>query len=232
MARISTYTIDESVQATDKVLGSNAGGETKNFKIEDITTFLNTSGLLNLDGIVEQFIIQDIPLDRGKFKLPNGGNGIAFSNVTSLKVSIKNISDVDVTEFFNHLVGQGLKISRVDNISEFGHYAFVSAVKANPSDEFVTFTLSFLNGNSTLRQDKYYLFNLDNSGRTDKNFTSPNINFSAGVAKTIAHNLGKFPSVTTVDSAGSHIVGDIQHIDNNNFIITFKASFQGKVYVN
>jgi hypothetical protein len=232
MARISTYTIDESVQATDKVLGSNAGGETKNFKIEDITTFLNTSGLLNLDGIVEQFIIQDIPLDRGKFKLPNGGNGIAFSNVTSLKVSIKNISDVDVTEFFNHLVGQGLKISRVDNISEFGHYAFVSAIKANSSDEFVTFTLSFLNGNSTLRQDKYYLFNLDNSGRTDKNFTSPNINFSAGVAKTIAHNLGKFPSVTTVDSAGSHIVGDIQHIDNNNFIITFKASFQGKVYVN
>jgi hypothetical protein len=44
MARISTYTTDESVQATDKLLGSNAGGETKNFRVEDITTFLNTSG--------------------------------------------------------------------------------------------------------------------------------------------------------------------------------------------
>jgi len=232
MARISTYTIDESVQATDKVLGSNAGGETKNFRIEDITTFLNTSGLINLDGIVEQFIIQNIPLDRGKFKLPNGGNGINFSEITSLKVSTKNISNTDITEFFNHLVGQGLKISRVDNISEFGHYSFVSAVRANSSDDFVTFTLGFLNGNSTLRQDKYYLFNLDNSGRTDKTFARENINFTAGSGVTINHNLAKFPAVTTIDSGGSHIVGDINHVDNNNFTITFKASFQGSVYAN
>lgn len=232
MARISTYALDESVQATDKLLGSNAGGDTKNFKIEDITDFLNTSGSLNLNGVVEQFIIQDIPLERGKFKLPSGGNGINFSDITSLKVSTKNISDIDITEFFNHLVGQGLKISRVDNISEFGQYSFISATRANSSDNFLTFTLGFLSGNSTLRQDKYYLFNLDNSGRTDKNFATSNINFVANVAQTISHNLAKFPAVTTVDSAGSHIVGDIQHIDNNNFTITFKASFQGKVYVN
>jgi hypothetical protein len=232
MARISTYDLDESVQATDKLLGSNAGGATKNFKIEDITDFLNISGSINLNGVVKQFITQDIPLERGKFKLPTGGSGIAFSNVTSLKVSIKNINDIDVTEFYNHLVDQGLKISNVDNISEFGHYAFLSAVQADPADNFLTFNLSYLSGNGTLRDNKYYLFNLDNSGRTDKNFTSSNINFSAGVAKTITHSLGKFPSVTTVDSAGSHIVGDIQHIDNNNFTITFKASFQGKVYVN
>lgn len=232
MARISTYDLDESVQATDKLLGSNAGGATKNFKIEDITDFLNISGSINLNGVVKQFITQDIPLERGKFKLPTGGSGIAFSNVTSLKVSIKNINDIDVTEFYNHLVDQGLKISNVDNISEFGHYAFLSAVQADPADNFLTFNLSYLSGNGTLRDNKYYLFNLDNSGRTDKNFTSSNINFLAGVAKTITHSLGKFPSVTTVDSAGSHIVGDIQHIDNNNFTITFKASFQGKVYVN
>lgn len=232
MARISTYDLDESVQATDKLLGSNAGGATKNFKIEDITDFLNISGSINLNGVVKQFITQDIPLERGKFKLPTGGSGIAFSNVTSLKVSIKNINDIDVTEFYKHLVDQGLKISNVDNISEFGHYAFLSAVQADPADNFLTFNLSYLSGNGTLRDNKYYLFNLDNSGRTDKNFTSSNINFLAGVAKTITHSLGKFPSVTTVDSAGSHIVGDIQHIDNNNFTITFKASFQGKVYVN
>ena len=37
MARISTYDLDESVQATDKLLGSNAGGATTKFTIEDIT---------------------------------------------------------------------------------------------------------------------------------------------------------------------------------------------------
>ena len=46
------------------------------------------------------------------------------------------------------------------------------------------------------------------------------------------HNLNKFPSATTVDSAGSQVVGDIQHIDLNSFKITFKAAFQGKVYAN
>jgi len=232
MARISTYTTDESVQATDKLLGSNAGGETKNFRVEDITTFLNTSGTLNLDGVVEQFQIADIALTRGKFKLPSGGNGIAFSGITSLKVSTQSLANINVTEFFNHVVNQGLKISRVDNISEFGHYSFVSAIKADPSDDFATFSLSFISGNSTLREDKYYLFNLDNSTLTDKSFARENINFTAGTPVTISHNLAKFPAVTTIDSGGSHIVGDVQHTDNNNFKITFKASFQGSVYAN
>lgn len=232
MARISTYDLDESVQATDKLLGSNAGGATKNFKIEDITDFLNTSGLVNLNGVVEQFITQDIPLERGKFKLPTGGNGISFSNVTSLKVSLRNISNLDVTEFFNHLIGQGIKISRVDNINEFGQYILTSVTVEGEGDTFATFAFSYVTGNSTLRQDKYYLFNLDNSGRTDKTFARENINFTAGNAVTINHNLAKFPAVTTIDSGGSHIVGDINHVDNNNFTITFKASFQGSVYAN
>ncbi len=232
MARISTYINDESVQATDKLLGSNAGGETKNFRLGDITDFLNTSGLINLNGVVEQFIIQDISLTRGKFKLPNGGNGISFNNITSLKVSTKSIANVDISDFFDHLIGQGLKISNVSNLAQFGQFVLISVTKANEGDTFATFNLSFLGGSGSLIQDNFYLFNLDNTGRTDKNFVTPNINFTAGQSKTITHNLAKFPAVTTVDSAGSHIVGDVQHTDNNNFDITFKASFQGKVYVN
>jgi hypothetical protein len=233
MARISTYNLDNTVSKNDKVIGTDSSGNgTKNFKLENIVGFLNTSGLINLNGVVNKFTPQGGSLLSGHFKLPSGGTGVAFDSITSLKVSINNLDNLNMVEFYNHLVDQGLKISNVDNISEFGHYAFISAVQANPSDNFLTFNLGYLNGNGTLRDDKYYLFNLDNSGRTDKNFITSNINFIANSTQTIAHNLGKFPSVTTVDSAGSHIVGDIQHIDNNNFTITFKASFQGKVYVN
>ena len=232
MARITTYALDTTPDKNDKVIGSDAGGETRNFSFGGITNFLNTSGLINLDGIVNKFIPENTDLSSGFFKLPSGGTGIPFSAVTSLKVSINNLDNLNIIEFYNHLVGQGLKISNVDNISEFGHYAFVSAIQADPADNFLTFTVSYLGGNGSLRDNKYYLFNLDNSGRTDKNFVTSNINFVANVGQTIIHNLSKFPAVTTVDSAGSHIVGDIQHIDNNNFTITFKASFQGKVYVN
>jgi hypothetical protein len=232
MARITTYALDTTPDKNDKVIGSDAGGETRNFSFEGISNFFNTSGLINLNGVVNKFIPENTDLSSGFFKLPSGGTGIAFSSVTSLKVSINNLNNINILEFYNHLVGQGIKISNVDNINEFGQYVLVSATQANPSDTFVTFSLSFLNGNGILRDNKYYLFNLDNTGRTDKNFVTPNINFTAGVAHTVSHNLSKFPAVTTVDSAGSHIVGEVQHTNNNNFNITFKASFQGKVYVN
>jgi hypothetical protein len=49
---------------------------------------------------------------------------------------------------------------------------------------------------------------------------------------SIAHNLGKLPSVTVVDTAGSVVVGDISYTDNNNLIVTFNDSFSGEAYIN
>ena len=48
----------------------------------------------------------------------------------------------------------------------------------------------------------------------------------------INHNMGKFPSVTVVDSAGSVVIGAIEYIDINNLKITFNSSFGGKAYLN
>jgi hypothetical protein len=48
----------------------------------------------------------------------------------------------------------------------------------------------------------------------------------------INHNLGKFPSVTVVDSALSVITGDIKYIDENNIIISFSGGFSGRAYLN
>jgi hypothetical protein len=48
----------------------------------------------------------------------------------------------------------------------------------------------------------------------------------------IAHNLGRFPSVTVVDSAKSVITSDPQYLDNNNIRIVFSAPFSGYAYLN
>src|SRR5665213_1181258 len=48
----------------------------------------------------------------------------------------------------------------------------------------------------------------------------------------VAHNLGKFPSVTVVDSAGTQVMGAVVHIDANNLVINFSAGFSGKAYCN
>ncbi len=48
----------------------------------------------------------------------------------------------------------------------------------------------------------------------------------------IEHNLGRFPAVQVVDTAGSVVIGDIQYIDQDNITITFSAPFQGTAYLN
>ena len=48
----------------------------------------------------------------------------------------------------------------------------------------------------------------------------------------IAHNLGKFPNVTVVDSGNSVVVGEVEHITNNTLRVSFRASFSGKAYLN
>jgi hypothetical protein len=44
---------------------------------------------------------------------------------------------------------------------------------------------------------------------------------------TIVHNLGLFPSVTVVDSAGTLIEGDLAFPDMNTVTVTFSAAFSG-----
>lgn len=49
---------------------------------------------------------------------------------------------------------------------------------------------------------------------------------------TIAHNLGKKPSVTVVDSADEVVHGQIEYIDNNTVTLTFAGAFSGRAYFN
>lgn len=48
----------------------------------------------------------------------------------------------------------------------------------------------------------------------------------------INHNLGKYPSVSIVNSAGSVVVGDVVILDENNVEVSFSGSFSGIAYIN
>lgn len=49
---------------------------------------------------------------------------------------------------------------------------------------------------------------------------------------SITHSLGKFPSVTVIDSSGNTVLGDITYNNNNALTITFSAAFTGTAYLN
>jgi hypothetical protein len=48
----------------------------------------------------------------------------------------------------------------------------------------------------------------------------------------IAHNMNKYPAVTVVDSAENQVIGDLEYIDANRVMVTFKGAFKGKAYCN
>jgi len=229
MARISRYDFDNTVSKNDKIIGTDSGGSaTRNFKLEDIAGFLNTSSLINVNGqLVYKFKNATQPIS-GTFNLPLGGIG-TFSSQTALEFSHVNSNDQNIKEYINYFDGLFVMFTQTDNQNNFAQYSITSITE---STNYSTLNVSFREGNGSFIADKYYAMSFSPKGQTDKNYVSPNINFSAGVAEPITHNLNKFPSVTVVDSGGSHIVGDVQHINENSFTITFTASFQAKVYAN
>jgi len=55
---------------------------------------------------------------------------------------------------------------------------------------------------------------------------------SASSTWTITHNLGKYPSVTVVDSGLNVQIGEILYNSLNQVTVTFAASFSGFAYLN
>ena len=71
---------------------------------------------------------------------------------------------------------------------------------------------------------------LSYQGGGDLDFT-----YVQGVASTtwnIQHNLGKFPSITVIDTANTVVTGEYTYDDINNVTLTFSAGFAGKAYLN
>lgn len=71
---------------------------------------------------------------------------------------------------------------------------------------------------------------LENGGSFDRNYV-----YEQEVASdtwVITHNLGKFPSVEIVDSAGTRIYPEIQWINNNVCVARMSVPVKGKAYLN
>ncbi|GEM_PF-6023053 len=59
--------------------------------------------------------------------------------------------------------------------------------------------------------------------------------FEQGIASDvweIEHNLGKYPSVSLVDSAGTQFEAAVEYIDENNVTVRMNGATTGKAYLN
>lgn len=55
---------------------------------------------------------------------------------------------------------------------------------------------------------------------------------SASSSWTVVHNMGKFPSVSVVDTANDEVEASVTYNSNNQLTITFSAPVAGKAYIN
>jgi len=226
MAKISSYPQDINVQDTDAWIGTDSlNRQTKQFSALAVAEYLNIKGKISISAQMVFKFETTTPI-AGDFTGP--ANGTALAAVTTMQLSTTDVSTQNVVAFMTYLVGNNILISKQNDISTFGHYK-IDSYTAN--GDFYTLNLTNLAGNGVLEDKAVYdfaVFTLSSQG-------APTFEFDQGVPATtwnITHNLGKFPSITVIDTGDTVVTGEYTYTNNNNVVLNFSAAFAGKAYLN
>ena len=227
MARISSYPRDLDVVDNDSWIGTSVPGlQTRNFTAAAVAKYLNIKGKISISAQMVFKFTETTPPANGQFSGPVDGSNIA--DVATVQISGVDVSGQNTVPFMDYLVGNNILISEQNAISNFGHYT-IDSYTLNGA----VYTLNIINlfGNGVLDLDKFYdfaVFTLSSQG-------APTFIFNQNTVATtwnIQHNLGKFPSITVIDTGDTVVTGEYTYIDNNNVTLTFSAAFAGKAYLN
>ena len=228
MARISTYPLDQDIVGEDKVIGSNSVGDiTKNYTLNGISSWMNASGSVAIAG-----------QNNYGFGIPGATEGAisgvapntAFSAISNLTFTKTSGSGSSVINYLLTLVGRSVLLARLDNTDNFGVYKLVSLTVDSSNANLYNAVFTHIVSNGNITANKYYGFAVYPEISADKHFTF--VQSSAAATWSITHNLGKFPSVSIVDSGNTIVHGDIDYTNENALTITFSAAFGGKAYLN
>jgi len=219
MARINAYPFDTNITDTDAWIGTDSvNRQTKQFTAAAVAKYLNIKGKISISGQMV-FKFSEAPLGNGEFIGP--ADGSAIDSITTMQLSNIDASGQSYASFMNY-------ISEQNNIDNFGHFRIQSFGLVGG---VYTLAVTNIGGNGDLVLNKHYDFAAFTlSDDTDKTFV-----FTQAVPSlvwSIQHNLGKFPSVSVVDTGNTTVISQIDYIDNNNLTITNSAQFAGKAYLN
>jgi hypothetical protein len=234
MARIKTYSNDTVVVANDKWIGSDSQARfaTKNFTAQSVADFINQKG--NQLQSLRYRYKSTPPRNPGTISFnPYKANNVPFSSITSWVLSDSQAtSPEDVSSFYSSpLVGSDVLVTQCADITQWAIYEWDSVTEVPNEKLFSNIGLSYRSGAGGLINDEdYFISLLSYAGTGDLSFT-----YVQGVASTtwnIEHNLGKFPSITVIDTANTVVTGEYTYDDINNVTLTFSAGFAGKAYLN
>ena len=241
MAIINTFPVDLTINDKDAWVGSDSFTKfTKQYTAESVAEYLNIKGKISISA---QMVFKYWTNNAANYPAPGAGDfsgpaeGSAMISITTMQLSVEDISKQEVVGFMNYIVGSNILISEQNSISTFGHFKIDSYTINNPDDGFYTLNLTNIAGNGNLTELLYYdfaVFTLSSQGAPTYVFEqgAPATEWGDGSPKVVTHNLGKFPSITVIDTGGTVVNGEYTYIDNNNITLHFSAPFAGKAYLN
>ena len=236
MARISTYASDTTLEKSDKLLGSNADGTTKNFTLQEITTYLTSVGVGGK--FASKFTDNDYggygSQLTGSFIVPgNDLTSYPFSSLTTIRISKFpwGSEKPSALQRINTFVNETILIANVNDINKFGLYNVASIAQVGSTD-FYDLVLSKTTTNGNLEDEEYYTLEVYQTAQKYTHHQN-----SAAASWTINHNLGKFPSVSIKFSSGSIYTNvgafaGVTYTDENNLTINLAAAESGYAYLN
>jgi hypothetical protein len=178
MARISSYGQDGTLNKLDKVLGTDsATGATKNYSIDSMLGLVNEEDLVDrVDGGSFTFKSYEAgsTTPQGIINL-NAGSATqaAFSAINQIYVSVLDKSGLSVAEYLDNADNDFIKISKRDNINQFGIYE-VTAIVDHDGGAYKKLTLTprGTNGNLT-PSDEFFVSNY--SALYDQDFSDDSV---------------------------------------------------------
>ena len=210
MARISSYNVDTSVQKTDKLLGSNLNGDTRNFTVDGVREYFNQDSSAGAADELNYQYYTDTTNTVGAMST-NTGSAPAFSDISTLKIHEKaNGLEVSVSDFFNEFINKDIVIVDSTNLNNYGVYTVKSS-------------------NGTLVNERFYSLLLF-SGAQDKEFV--HVQNSSASSWTVNHNLNKFPAVTVKLSSGAIGTAGVAYNSKNQLTVSLSGANTGTAYLN
>tara|TARA_R100001463_G_scaffold28853_1_gene65911 strand:+ start:259 stop:942 length:684 start_codon:yes stop_codon:yes gene_type:complete len=227
MARLGNYPIDRTLSRTDKFLGTNADGTTRNFTVDGVRTFFSQDSAA---GAADELNYQFKSSTTNTVGIMSTDGVTAFSSISTIKIHEKaNGLETSISNFFNEFVNKDIVIIDVENLNKYGVYTCTAVAADGSNSGLFDLTLSYRSGNGSLVADQFYSILLY-SGAQDKSHThTQNVSSANWV---ITHNLNKFPTVTVKLSTGVIGTAAVTYQSENQLTVSLSGANTGTAYLN
>ena len=231
MARIKLYPNDTVITGGDRLVGTDINGNaTKNYQVEELAQYFEQTGnALFQYNFAGTYSSETIATGEYRYQVdPSAPTVYGWANITGIAISRYNRNGEDATPMIPYLVNQLIKITDIGTSESLG-YGLYRVKSSTPLSSGAAFLLDFTfkGASSTVGNN---IISLQPFGGQDYEYNQA---FPVAASTwVIQHNLGRFPSITTVDSAGSEITGAVTYDNENKITVVFNSATSGNAYLN